>query len=147
MTNQTDDTDDTLKDANLHARIYAVVRQIQPGKVATYGQVAAIVGRGCTARVVGYAMSALSPTDAETPWQRVINAKGEISQRDGPGPVIQRAMLENEGVAFDDEGRVDFDVVGWVGPNWEWLEKHQFHPAPPLANKKKSKGGGQLSLF
>lgn len=135
-----------LKDAGLHDRIYAVVRQIPGGKVATYGQVAAIVGRGCTARVVGYAMSALKVDEATVPWQRVINAKGEISQREGSGAMVQRVLLEREGIHFDEKGQVDFNEVGWEGPNWEWLEQHQFHPAPLLGKKKKS-NGEQLSLF
>jgi len=137
---------DSLREANLHERIYAVVRQIPAGKVSTYGQVAAIVGRGCTARVVGYAMAALQVEDAETPWQRVINAKGEISQREGPGAVIQKVLLEKEGVRFDEQGQVDFDEAGWEGPSWEWLEQHQFNPAPLLTHKKKPKGH-QPSLF
>lgn len=139
---------ESLGDANVHKRIYAVVRQIPAGKLATYGQVAAVVGRGCTARVVGYAMSALPVDEAETPWQRVINAKGEISQREGPGPIIQRAFLEKEGVIFDENGRANFDDFGWEGPSWEWLEAHQFHPAPLLSSgKKKSPPGEQMSLF
>ncbi|MEM7031005.1 MAG: MGMT family protein [Chloroflexota bacterium] len=139
---------DTLRNANLHTRIYAVVQQIPAGKVATYGQVAAIVGRGCNARVVGYAMSALKVDEAETPWQRVINAKGEISIRGGSGPVVQQVMLEKEGVQFNDKNQVDFNDCGWEGPNWSWLEENQFYPAPILKGKKKSPSPGkQASLF
>ena len=61
----------------LYVRIYDLVRQIPPGKVATYGQIAGVVG-GCTARMVGYAMAAV-PEGLDVPWQRVINAKGKIS--------------------------------------------------------------------
>lgn len=135
-----------LKDASSYERIYAVVRQIPAGKVSTYGQVAAIVGGGCTAREVGYAMAALKVNDLAIPWQRVINAKGEISPRGGEGPTIQRVLLEREGVTFDEQGRVDFNQVGWDGPLWEWLEEHQFNPAPTLRNKNKGQGE-QLSLF
>jgi hypothetical protein len=39
--------------------------------------------------------------------------------------------LEAEGVLFDKEGRVDFEQVGWHGPDWEWLELNDFIPAPP----------------
>jgi methylated-DNA-protein-cysteine methyltransferase-like protein len=139
---------DDLINAKLYDRIYAVVRQIPAGAVATYGQVAAIVGPGCTARQVGYAMSALKPSEDGVPWQRVINAKGEISPREGYGPEVQRAMLEHEGVTFDESGRADFDQVGWEGPPWQWLEENQFYPAPLLSNrKKKNSDGEQLSLF
>ena len=105
--------------APLYERIYAVVRQIPRGKVATYGQVAAIVG-GCSARMVGYAMAAL-PHDTDVPWQRVINRMGKVSPRSGgAGGALQRQMLEDEGVRFDRDGRVDFAEVGWRGPDWEW---------------------------
>ena len=53
----------TLEDASLYERIYAVTRQVPEGSVSTYGQIAAIVGRGCTARQVGYAMAALRADD------------------------------------------------------------------------------------
>jgi methylated-DNA-protein-cysteine methyltransferase-like protein len=137
-----------FEDLKLYDRIYLVVQQIPTGQVATYGQVATIVGRGCTARMVGYAMSALKPENVAVPWQRVINAKGEISPRDGAGPVVQRVMLEKEGVTFDEADRVDFDVVGWEGPPWQWLEENQLYPAPVIRNKKKGKSDGeQLPLF
>lgn len=101
----------------LYNRIYAMVRQIPPGKVTTYGTIAELVG-GCTARMVGYAMAALkSGTAPDVPWQRVINAQGKISLHgDGIGNAIQRALLEQEGVLFDANNRVDFTVYGWAGP-------------------------------
>ncbi|MGH7404787.1 MAG: MGMT family protein [Candidatus Methylomirabilales bacterium] len=99
----------------LYDRIYAVVYHIPPGQVATYGQIARIVG-GCTARAVGYAMAAL-PDDADVPWHRVINSQGKISpRRSGEGSVRQRQLLEGEGIRFDGQGRVDLNVVGWAGP-------------------------------
>ncbi len=63
----------------LYNRIYLVVRQIPRGQVATYGQIATIVGN-CTARMAGYAMAA-APDDV--PWQRVVNAKGKVKQVHG----------------------------------------------------------------
>ena len=99
----------------LYQQIYAMVSQIPSGYVATYGQIARLVGR-CTARMVGYAMSAL-PDHSEVPWHRVINHKGEISKRkDGLGDIIQRKLLEVEGVGFDQRGRVSFRKVLWRGP-------------------------------
>jgi methylated-DNA-protein-cysteine methyltransferase-like protein len=119
----------SLKDAPTYERIYAVVRQIPAGKVATYGQVAGIVG-SCTARMVGYAMAAL-PYGTDVPWQRVINRQGKISPRGaGNDSLHQQQLLEAEGVAFDQQGRVDFIAVGWSGPDWEWLELNGFNPAP-----------------
>lgn len=97
-----------------YVRIYAVVRQIPCGKVATYGQVAGLAG-SVTARMVGYAMSAL-PEGSDVPWQRVINVKGKISPHGmGIGSLVQRQVLESEGVVFDAEGRVDFNRFGWLG--------------------------------
>jgi methylated-DNA-protein-cysteine methyltransferase-like protein len=137
-----------LENAALYDRVYAVTRQIPPGKVSTYGQIAAIVGRECTARQVGYAMAALRSDDKSVPWQRVINSQGEISLRPGQGAVRQRQLLEAEGVEFDDQGRTDFNRFGWEGPDWEWLEQHNFNPAPSLRKReKRGQAGEQLSLF
>jgi len=98
-----------------YARIYAVVRQVPPGQVVTYGQVAAITG-GVTARMVGYALAAL-PRDSDVPWQRVINRLGKISPHgSGFGSFLQRQLLEEEGVEFDPNGRIDFDRFGWLPP-------------------------------
>jgi methylated-DNA-protein-cysteine methyltransferase-like protein len=98
----------------LYQRIYEMVRQIPPGKVATYGQIARLVG-GCTPRMVGFSMAAL-PEGTDVPWQRVINYKGKISPHGfGYGSALQRQLLEEEGVVFDLEGKVDFNTFGWLG--------------------------------
>ena len=98
--------------SEIYPRIYEVVRAIPNGRVATYGQVAALAGLPGHARQVGYALHALR--DDDVPWHRVINARGEVSQRSDPGPEpLQRAMLEAEGVAFDDRGRVDLRRFRW----------------------------------
>jgi len=92
---------------------YRVVARIPKGKVATYGQIAALADRPRHARQVGYALHAL-PYDNDLPWQRVINSKGEVSQRKVSGPEnLQRAILENEGIVFSTHGRVDLKVYGW----------------------------------
>jgi methylated-DNA-protein-cysteine methyltransferase related protein len=106
-------------------RIYEVVKQVPWGKVTTYGAVAQIVGAGCDARLVGYAMAGVN--DPEVPWQRVINARGMISPRAGHGAEIQRKRLEAEGVEFDERGRIDFDRFGWRGPDPEWAAQHGYH--------------------
>ena len=102
----------------LYDRIYAIVRRIPPGQVTTYGRIAELVG-GCTARMVGYAMAALKRgTAPDVPWQRVINAKGKVSLHgDGIGNAMQRMILEQEGVLFDENDRVDFSHFGWPGPD------------------------------
>ena len=101
----------------LYDRIYQVVRLIPRGRVATYGQIAAYVGR-CTPRQVGYAMAAL-PSGLDVPWHRVINREGRISfPRNGSAALEQRMLLQAEGVVFDESGRTDLKKVGWAGP-WE----------------------------
>lgn len=102
------------KEIPLYERIYAVVRQIPPGKVATYGQIGTIVG--CGPRQVGYAMAALRSGDyPDVPWQRVINREGKISILDPIGKYTQRLILEEEGVVFNQNDRINFKEYGWVG--------------------------------
>lgn len=95
-------------------RYYDVVRRIPAGRVTTYGTVAALAENPGAARQVGYAMAAV-PDDGSVPWHRVVNARGRISRRSGDrtGEKVQRALLESEGVRFDDSGRIDLDVFGW----------------------------------
>jgi methylated-DNA-protein-cysteine methyltransferase-like protein len=103
------------QDEGAHQRIYALTRLVPAGRVATYGQLAAIDGR-CTPRMVGYAMAGI-PSGSDVPWHRVINSKGEISFPEGSeGRDVQRALLEAEGVEFDERGRVDLRRFGWTGP-------------------------------
>ena len=97
-----------------HQIIHRIISLIPSGKVATYGQIAEIVG-GCTARMVGYAASAI-PRDSDIPWQRVINYKGGISQRSsGTGGLLQQKLLEAEGIEFDQNGRTDLENYRWKG--------------------------------
>jgi methylated-DNA-protein-cysteine methyltransferase-like protein len=96
-----------------YARIYAVVRRIPSGRVATYGQVAELAGLAGHARQVGYALHAL-PAGTAVPWHRVINAAGAVSLRAMPGDELtQRQLLEEEGVGFDLRGRVRLAAVRW----------------------------------
>jgi methylated-DNA-protein-cysteine methyltransferase-like protein len=101
--------------------IYAVVRLIPPGCVATYGQVARAAGLPGFARQVGYALSALGDKSA-VPWHRVVNAQGRISPRSGgnPAALIQRLRLADEGVKFDEQGRIP-------------LQCYQLRPEEPTA--------------
>ena len=96
-----------------YERIYAIVRRIQDGKVATYGQIARLAGLAGHARRVGYALHALAD-EADVPWHRVINAKGEISKRANPDDVkLQREFLEDEGVVFGEDARVSLLRYQW----------------------------------
>ena len=98
----------------IYQQIYEIIRLIPAGKVATYGQIAEIVG-GCTPRMVGYATSEIS-IDSDIPWQRVINFQGEISPRsEGSGELLQQELLEAEGVQFDQNGRTNLELYLWEG--------------------------------
>ena len=100
-----------------YERIYATVRRIPKGRVATYGQVARLAGLPGRARQIGYALSAL-PEDAahrSVPWHRVVNAQGAVSLRafPGEGHDEQRRRLEAEGVELDARGRLSLRKVQW----------------------------------
>lgn len=94
----------------LYERIYEVAKRIPRGRVATYGQIAHMVGMPKAARQVGYAMAALGrgAPRPDVPWHRVVNAKGESSIG---GEQIER--LKTEGVVFDENGRIDLRRFGW----------------------------------
>ena len=98
-----------------YRRIYAVVRRIPRGRVASYGQVARLAGLPGHARQVGYAMYALT-AGTKVPWHRVVNAAGAVSRRRVPGAELtQRMLLEREGVRFGPRGRIPLDRYGWNG--------------------------------
>jgi methylated-DNA-protein-cysteine methyltransferase related protein len=107
--------------SSFFAHVYQVVEMIPFGQVATYGQIARIVSHKGAARTVGWALNAL-PEATNVPWHRVINARGEISQRDREGDAAdQRELLEREGVRFSD-GRTDLPVYQWEGLEWPEIE-------------------------
>ncbi|HZW05245.1 MAG TPA: MGMT family protein [Anaerolineaceae bacterium] len=130
-----------------YSTVWAIVRQIPPGRVATYGQIGALIPppagvdpatyAAFRARWVGSAMSASPP---DVPWQRVINAQGKVSLRRS-GPHSQRALLEAEGVPFDAKERVDLGAYGWAGPDAAFRQAHGLTP-PPEAGQEH-----QESLF
>lgn len=94
--------------------IYAVVRQIPVGKVATYGQIAEMANLPGQARLVGYALYRVDPTST-VPWHRVVNARGEISEspfRQG-GDYLQRSRLEQEGIEFSPAGKISLGDYRW----------------------------------
>jgi len=104
-------------------QVWEIVKQIPVGKVATYGQIAALIPpppgmtendyRAFSPRWVGGAMASCPEG---VPWQRVVNAQGKISLRGG-GESRQRELLEAEGVFFDERGRIDLKRFGWAGPS------------------------------
>lgn len=101
---------------NLYFRIYNVVRRIPKGRVATYGQVAALAGSPRASRIVGWALRK-HVGNAKLPWQRVINKEGMISIENMDAPKeLQVQMLRDEGVEIEvREGNffVDLKKFGW----------------------------------
>lgn len=99
--------------ANDYERIYAVIKRIPKGRVATYGQIARLAGIPGQARRVGYALSVLSD-DRRVPWHRVVNIKGGISSRSEPHfEEIQRALLIREGIVFGTNGQIPLSRFLW----------------------------------
>ena len=96
-------------------KICTVIRRIPRGWVATYGQVATMAGMPRRARLVGRVLQRLDST-SKIPWHRVVNAKGEISfslSRNG-GDILQRRLLEKEGIRFDKNNRLDLERCRWL---------------------------------
>jgi methylated-DNA-protein-cysteine methyltransferase related protein len=116
-------------------RIYEIVRQIPQGRVATYGQVAELASLAGKARLVGYALYRVDMKTSDIPWQRVVNAKGEISLsplRFGTD-YLQRSLLENEGISFKDAGKIDLRKYLWQ-PNPKYIgiiKNPETKSAPP----------------
>ena len=95
------------------ARVYEAVAQIPEGFVATYGQIAKLIGEPRRARYVGYALHA-NPRPGEIPCHRVVFADGRICEGFAfGGAEVQRALLEEEGVVFRDDTHVDLDACRW----------------------------------
>lgn len=118
--------------------VWKIVRQIPPGAVATYGQIAALIPpppgmsvqdyRAWGARWVGSAMAACPDN---VPWQRVINSQGKLSLRPGGGQEEQRRFLEDEGITFDEHERINLKRYQWAGPGEDWLRENQLLPNTP----------------
>ncbi|MBX9945937.1 MAG: MGMT family protein [Reyranella sp.] len=105
----------TLKGDAAAEAICDVVRRIPRGWVATYGQVATMAGMPRRARLVGRVLQRLDSTTT-VPWHRVVNARGEVSfslSRNG-GDILQRRLLEKEGIEFDDRNRLDLERNRWL---------------------------------
>ncbi len=97
-------------------RIYAVVKTISAGRVATYGMVAMLAGNPRWARVVGYALH-VNPQPGIIPCHRVVNRFGETAPGFAfGGGDVQRDLLEAEGVVFGADGRIDLSVYGLFAP-------------------------------
>jgi len=103
-------------------QIYDIVKQIPSGKVATYGQIAALAGNKRWARVVGYALHA-NPDPEHIPCHRVVNRMGEVSKAFAfGGENRQITLLENEGVTLEGN-KVDLEKYQWKRVTLEMLQE------------------------
>lgn len=93
-------------------QVYQIVAQIPKGKVASYGQIAALLGEPRHARIVGWAMHD-APKELNLPCHRVVNKSGKLSPGYIFGPGEQRILLEKEGVTFLEDGHIDMNKYLW----------------------------------
>ena len=101
---------------NTFELVYSLVRKVPEGKVATYGQIACMIGNPRLSRVVGYAMSSC-PYD-DVPCHRIVNRLGELAKSFGEdGNEVQKYLLEKEGIKFDKDNRINLKKYGWNSEN------------------------------
>lgn len=105
-----------------YVEVWEIVRQIPRGKIASYGQVAKMLPPPDgvddeTFLEFGalWVSTAVAASPNDVPWQRVVNSKGEISERDGAAARRQRLLLQDEGVPFNPRGRINLKHYGWDG--------------------------------
>ena len=121
--------------------VWDIVCQIPFGKVSSYGQIASMMPpaeigadqmKRLAPRWVGTALRK-TPRGKAIPWHRVINSQGKISFPAGSATAKeQRRRLEMEDVHFDDKNKVDFEKVGWQGPDDSYLKASGLLPPRPL---------------
>ena len=120
-------------------RVYQIVRKIPRGRVMTYGQIAELLGDGYTPRTVGFCMHA-SPSN--TPWHRVLNARGATST----GRIVlphdkQQKLLELENVVFNKNGCCDLQTFLWIPKRGELAEPKRKPKATLFRKSPATKGG------
>ena len=98
---------------SFHQKTIEIIKQIPKGKVATYGQIAALAGSPGAARQVVRALHTSSRKE-KLPWQRVINSQGKISLKPGYGYEEQKTLLLKEGVTFSLSDIIDLKQYQWM---------------------------------
>ena len=93
-------------------RVIELIKKIPPGKVATYGQIAAYAGNPRASRQVAWILHSCSKKD-KLPWHRVINSKGHISLPLYRGYELQKKMLETEGIVFKEDESINLKIYLW----------------------------------
>lgn len=105
--------------ATFRARVYELVQAVPRGRVASYGDIAALAGSPRAARGVGAALQGLDD-GTDVPWWRIVNRSGRLTIPPDHGlRALQRTLLERERVRFLADGAVDMDRHRWAGPGAE----------------------------
>ncbi len=107
------DTDSKDPAAGFTEKVKRIIKKVPLGRVATYGQVAAMAGNPRAARQVVRVLHACSDKD-KLPWQRIVNSSGGISLKRGQGYELQKAMLQGEGIRFDTSDLIDLARYQWA---------------------------------
>jgi methylated-DNA-protein-cysteine methyltransferase-like protein len=103
----------TSKAHSFSERVKDIIKRIPRGKVATYGQIAALAGNPRATRLVVWILNSSSRKD-KLPWHRVVNSKGRIALKRNYGYEIQKGLLAREGIAFDKTDTIDFTRYLWA---------------------------------
>ena len=105
-----------------YSQVWDIVRQIPYSRVASYGQIAKMLPPPDRVDAETYlefgglwVSGAVAASPNDVPWQRVVNSKGEITERDGLEAKRHKLLLEDEGVQFSVRGRIDMKKFGWSG--------------------------------
>src|ERR1700749_1892206 len=99
-----------MADDNFFERVYDVARLIPPGRVTSYGAIAAYLGTKGSSRMVGYAMLASSKANPPVPAHRVVNRQGLLTAKFHFGGNLMEQLLESEGVKVIDDQVQDFKI-------------------------------------
>jgi methylated-DNA-protein-cysteine methyltransferase related protein len=102
-----------MPDDNFFERVYQVARLIPPGRVTSYGAIAAYLGTKGSSRIVGYAMQACGRANPPVPAHRVVNRQGLLTAKFHFGGNLMEQLLESEGVKVIDDQVQDFKTLFW----------------------------------
>jgi len=102
-----------MDDINFFDKVYQVARLIPPGRVTSYGAIAAYLGTKGSSRVVGYAMQAAGKAVPHVPAHRVVNRQGLLTAKFHFGGSTMQQLLESEGVQVKDDQVQDFKTLFW----------------------------------
>jgi methylated-DNA-protein-cysteine methyltransferase-like protein len=105
--------------------VYRIVERIPRGRVATYGQISRMLDGRYSPLFVGWALHAVPGERAGLPWHRVINSKGGVSTRQvlGYAPDLQKLLLVEEGIVFDENDRCDLESFQWDGDDHDRIRR------------------------